>query len=212
MIRLLLFLIIPFTAQSETLSVEVWLAKYKRPCAGLNKGMVCQGRLDKALQRMKNSVVPKIFEESGLPLWLSTLGVVESDYNNDAVSSAGAIGVLQVMKHNVQTFYTKKTVTKGVRIYSGKLKFTETITETKPTLESCEWLAKDPKINARVSAWLLNKLYDKYKDWELVLQSYNAGEGRIDRYLDGDKKPLAFQTLNYFNQILAIQRYMEEKG
>lgn len=203
----IILIILPIMAYS--LTVNEWLTLYKRPCKEVRTNQVCRGRLNQSLAKMKASIVPKMLEESGLPIWLATIGIVESDYNNDAVSSAGAVGALQVMPTLVQTFFTKKIITKGVRIYSGKLKFTETIVETKPTIESSKWLGKDPKINARVAIWLLTDLYDKYKDWELVLQSYNAGEKRIDAHLRGEGKPLAFQTRNYFQQILAIQEIIK---
>ncbi len=145
----LILILMPFTTYG--LTVSEWLEKYQRKCSTVAVNQVCKSRLDSALKRMKNSIVPKMLEDAGLPIWLATIGIVESDYNNDAVSSAGEVGDLQVMPTLVQTYFTKKTITKGVSIYSGKLKFTETITETKPTIESCKWLGKDPKIRVRTA-------------------------------------------------------------
>lgn len=205
-----ILIVMPLT--SYGLTVDEWLVLYKRPCANVKVNQVCRGRLNRSLLRMKNSIVPELLKKNGLPLWLSTIGIVESDYNNDAVSKAGAVGALQVSPYNIQSFFTKKEIKKGVRIYSGKLKFTETIIETKPTIESCRWLGKDPKINAEVAIWLLKDLYGRYKNWRLALLAYNSGQPRIDAYLRGEGKPLTFETLNYYQQLLAIQRYMEEKG
>jgi hypothetical protein len=206
-LKLIIFLLIPSTTFG--LSVDEWLSKYNRPCKSVSQGQVCKERLNSALVRMKNSVVPEIFKRNGLPIWLSTIGIIESEYNKFAVSKAGARGNLQVMPVNVQTYYTKKRIiTIPMRTGNG-IKLVETIIETKPTIEACKKLAHDTDINATVAAWLLNRLYQKYNDWTLTLQAYNAGEGRIDNYLKGKGKPLTFETLNYETQISAIQKYIE---
>jgi len=211
MIKIIILMLMAFPAQGQTLSVEDWYQKYSRPCKGLASGMVCRERLDASLKRMVESKAREKLEENGLPAWLATVGVIESGYNNKAVSKAGARGVFQLMMSNVQQYYTRTRYQKAPLSYSGKLKFTETIIETKPTIESCKWLAQDPDINMEVAFWLMRRLYNKYKDWSLALQAYNIGEPALDKHLRGERD-LPFETRNYFFQLMAIQRYMEEKG
>lgn len=206
-VSLIIFLLIPFTASG--LTVDEWLEKYKRPCDIVKKNQVCKERLDSSLMRMKNSIVPKLLAKNGLPLWIATVGIIESDYNSGAISRAGAIGVFQVLSINCQTYYTKKrTVTIPMRTGAG-LKFAETIIETKPTISACKELLKDVGINIAVASWLLLRLFHRYDDWSLSLMAYNAGPGRIDNWIKGKGKPLTFETLNYYSQLLAIQKYIE---
>lgn len=89
------------------------------------------------------------------------------------------------------------------------LKFVETIIETKPTIGACKKLLEDPVINTHIAAWLLIKLYRKYKDWELSLRAFNIGETELDKFLDGKRKTLPFETKNYVTQLMAIQKYIE---
>lgn len=206
-LKLIILLLIPSIANG--LTVDEWLVKYKRPCKSVATNQVCKGRLDASLQKMKNSVVPELLKNNGLPIWISTLGIVESDYNSEAISKAGAVGVLQVLPINVQKFFTKeRTITTPMRTEAG-IKFVETIIITKPTIKACKELAKNTEINTMVSIWLLKELYDRYGDWKLVLMAYNSGQPRIDKYLKGEGDPLTFETLNYFTQLMAIQKYIE---
>jgi len=85
-----------------------------------------------------------------------------------------------------------------------------TIIETKPTISFCKRIGKNPDVSTKVSIWILKRLYSKYGNWRDSLMGYNAGSGRIDNYLKGKGKPLTFETLNYYTQLLAIQEYMKE--
>ena len=210
-IKFIILITIPFTLNAQSLSVDVWLSKYKRSCKEVAVNMVCKGRLDKSLKKMKESVVPGMLKENGIPLWISTVGIVESDYNNHAVSRSDAVGVFQVLAVNIQKFYTKKhKIMIPLRTVSG-IRMIETIIERRPTIEESKKLGKDPRINLEVAIWIIKQLHRKYKgDWNLILMSYNAGIVRIDAYLKGEGEPLKFETLNYVNQLMAIQKYIEE--
>ena len=106
MIKILILILVPFTLNAQSLSVEDWLKKYSRPCKGLKNGIVCRENLDASLDRMRKGIVPKMLKDNGLPIWLATVPIIESDYNNKAVSPAGAVGAWQVMKFNIQLKYT----------------------------------------------------------------------------------------------------------
>jgi len=190
-------------------TVDQWLAKYSRSCAAVSENQVCKKRLDKALRRMKDSQVPSLLDEYKLPGWLATVPIVESEGYNDRVSKAGAIGLWQVMPYNIQLYYTKTRTVTVPWAYSGRPKMVKMSVTTKPTMSAAKKLGVDPKISTLVAGWLLIKSYQKYKDWRLTMMSYNAGEPRVDRYIKGKGKPLTFETANYYNQLMAIQKYIE---
>lgn len=204
---LIILMLFPFTVYG--LTVDEWLAKYQRPCKSVSANKVCKERLDRSLQKMKNSKVPKILEENNLPLWLATIPIIESDYDNNAISKAGAVGAFQIMPYNIQQFYIRRRNFKmPLKTISG-IKIVNTIIETKPTIEACRELAKDIEINTKIASWLLKRLYQKYNDWHLALMAYNSGDVRVDNYLKGKGPPLKFETENYFQQLMAIQKYIE---
>lgn len=202
-------MLIPLKIQGAPLSVDDWLSKYKRECSTVSTGHVCKQRLDSALLKMKNSGVYELLVKNNLPGWIATVPVIESEYKSKSISRADARGIWQLMPYNIQTYFTKKrTITIPMRTGSG-LVLVETIIETKPTIEACRELAKDIEISTTVASWLLLRLHQKYNDWELALMAYNAGGPRIDRYLKKEGPPLAFETENYFQQLMAIQKYIE---
>lgn len=205
---ILIFLLIPFTTYG--LTVSEWVEKYNRPCSKVKTNQVCKGRLTKSLAKMKDSITVKMLKDSGLPLFLATVPIIESDYNDNAVSSAGARGRWQIMPHVMQTLLTTNTLTFRSKIYAGKIKLVEVRVIHIPTIEECKKLAKDPVIATYVAIKLLKELYNKYHNWSDALMAYNAGTKRLNKYLKGDPKPLAFQTRNYFRQVLAIQEYIKE--
>ena len=112
----------------------------------------------------------------------------ESSFNKNAVSSAGAKGLMQL------TDSTAQSIAKSM----GNKSF---------TVEDLY----DPETNIKMGAWYLNNLKQEFSSTELVLAAYNAGRGNVAKWLgnsiisnDGkDYKNIPFaETKNYIASVL----------
>ena len=151
--------------------------------------------------------VEQVLHERGMPKELSCIAFVESGFNPNAVSRAGAGGMWQFMP------------------FTGR----------KYGLSQDRWLdeRRDPYKATHAAAEYLTKLYGYFnKDWHLAIAAYNAGEGKIGRALAGtdsktffeicrkndmldDKARLKEETQQYLPRFLAfvkIMRNLESLG
>jgi len=83
----------------------------------------------------------------------------ESKFDADAVSSSGAVGLMQLLPATAQ----------GIADRTG----------------GSGWHERDlvdPELNVRYGSWYLRHLLDKYGDEELALAAYNAGQTNVDRW------------------------------
>lgn len=83
----------------------------------------------------------------------------ESRFDPDAVSAAGARGLMQLMPKTYEWLMTKL----------GE--------------EPSEELALDPRTNIRCGTYQLSRLYARFGDWTAALAAYNAGEGIVSQWL-----------------------------
>ena len=87
----------------------------------------------------------------------------ESKFDSGAVSSAGAVGLMQMLPD------TFKWLTDEIlfdHFDSGML--------------------YDPETNIRYGTYYLSRLYDRYGRWDLALAAYNGGVGNVDKWLADD--------------------------
>lgn len=129
--------------------------------------------------------VEQVFRERGLPVELSCLAFVESGFNPNAVSRAGACGMWQFMP------------------FTGK----------KYGLSQDRWLdeRRDPYKATHAAADYLTKLHEFFDgDWHLAIAAYNAGEGKIGRALAGTDSKTFFEICDKNGMLDNKARLKEE--
>ncbi len=131
-------------------------------------------------------------EEYGVPIEL-VCGVIhtESSFDPNAVSSAGAKGMMQITKDTFDwlLFKTKE--------------------------EHEESALFDYKINIKYGTLFLSILYEEFGDWDTVFAAYNAGRGRVNGWLmderyseDGKLKNIPFrETAEYIEKVNKASQY-----
>ena len=122
----------------------------------------------------------------------------ESNFDSNAISAAGAVGLMQLMP---ATFRWISDDLLRERLDDGMI--------------------YDPETNVRYGCYYLRRLYDRYGDLSAALAAYNAGPGRVDAWLadptmldtDGKLNPDAIpttETRRYVPAVLdAMRRYDE---
>ena len=86
----------------------------------------------------------------------------ESRFDADVESSAGAVGLMQLLPETA----------KGIALRTGGAKFVVSD-------------LRDPEINVRYGSWYLDHLRERYDgDMRLALAAYHAGQGNVDRWLE----------------------------
>ena len=138
------------------------------------------------------SIVSTYAEEYDLPPSLIYAVIhTESHFREDAVSSAGAKGLMQLMDTTYEWIQTK-------------------FPEDPAPLERIF----EPEINIRCGAKVLDVLHDMFTNSETAIAAYNAGNGTVSKWLkdpayskDGEMLthiPYA-ETENYVNRVLRAQ-------
>jgi soluble lytic murein transglycosylase len=84
----------------------------------------------------------------------------ESDFDSGAVSSAGAVGLMQLLPETF-TWLTDEILFDHLD----------------------EGMLYDPETNIKYGTYYLSRLYDRYGDWTVALAAYNGGPGNVDDWL-----------------------------
>ncbi len=132
-------------------------------------------------------MIKEVFREYGLPEDLAYLAMVESGFNAQACSPAGACGMWQFIK--------------GTGLRYG-LVINGDVDER-----------RDPEKSTRAAAQYLLDLYKQFGSWYLAAASYNCGEGRVQKELKKSNyknfwelsanKCIPGETRNYVPQMIA---------
>lgn len=110
---------------------------------------------------------------------------VESNFESNTVSSAGAIGLMQILPSTYEYI-------------------SEMLGE--PTLSSS--VLYDPQVNIKYGTYYLQYLYSKFGSWEKAIVAYNMGETRLAKlivdgeYIEGDYSTIPYEeTRGYIKKV-----------
>ena len=159
---------------------DQWIILYQRDCQSVKENQVCYQRLEETLSRA----------------FANRLMVLYYLKKHNIPSWLATIPI-------IESKYSSDAVSK-----SGAVGMWQFMPATAKEYNLTD--RKNPVKSTKAACWHLNYLYLKYNDWGLVLMAYNAGETRIDNYLAKKGDPLTFETLNYYPQLMALQKIIED--
>ena len=147
-----------------------------------------------AKERRERDLLPIIYaaaQEFDVPV-ATVLAVIrtESGFREDAVSAAGAMGLMQLLPETF-LWISEEKLCEGYDI--------RRITE--------------PNVNIRYGTYYLSYLYRRFGDWSVALAAYNAGEGNVELWLE-DGLPLRIpfpETRVYVSRVLRRTEYYAKK-
>lgn len=116
---------------------------------------------DRPWPKAATTYVPRlkpIFEAQRVPPQLVWIAEVESSFDPRARSPAGAVGLFQLMPATARRY--------GLRTWPLDHRLR-------------------PEDSARAASKYLATLHNQFKDWRLALAAYNAGEGTVQKLLQG---------------------------
>lgn len=111
----------------------------------------------------------------------------ESKFDADAVSSSGAVGLMQLLPETGQ----------GIADRTGGEAW-----EPEDLL--------DPELNVRYGSWYLRHLLDKYGDERLALAAYNAGQANVDEWRERGVGIQFDETRHYVERVQELKRMYAE--
>lgn len=108
-----------------------------------------------------DEIIEKVAYEEGIADHvLYAVIYTESSFDKDAVSSAGAVGLMQLLPDTAEWLCGRE----GVEYSADML--------------------TDPEFSIRYGTKYLMILYDRYDNWDAAHAAYNAGFTRVDSWLD----------------------------
>ncbi len=146
----------------QTLKIDVPVAKNKQVKAYLVYFTTeRKGTIRKYLARSSRylPMIREVFQEHGLPEDLAYLAMIESGFNPHAYSHAHACGLWQFIQG------TGRRYGLAINNYVDE--------------------RRDPVKSTHAAAQYLLDLYKQFGSWYLAAASYNCGENRVQREIDG---------------------------
>lgn len=128
------------------------------------------------------------------PALLAAVVYVESRFDPNARSGAGAIGLMQLLPDTAM----------GIALRTGGGSFVVADLE-------------DPEINVRYGSWYLHHLRDRYGRMDLALAAYHAGPGNVDEWRRAGAGIAFPETRDYVRRVTELERiysraYRDELG
>lgn len=120
------------------------------------------------------------------PALLAAVVYVESRFDPNARSEAGAVGLMQLLP----------ATAKGIALRTGGTRFVVAD-------------LRDPEINVRYGSWYLDHLRDRYGDTKLALAAYHAGQGNVERWQREGLGIVFAETRAYLKEVEKIRRVYE---
>jgi soluble lytic murein transglycosylase len=120
------------------------------------------------------------------PALLAAVVYVESRFDPNAESTAGAIGLMQLLPETAA----------GIALRTGGTAFVVAD-------------LRDPEINVRYGSWYLDHLLERYGDARLALAAYHAGQGNVDEWRRTGAGIAFPETRDYVEQVLEARDVYE---
>lgn len=159
-----------------------------------NELMVSAFRHSKMLKLIKNhhrwtGMISEILQEMQVPIDFIYLAVAESEFDNNARSSVGAMGMWQFMEKTGKEY--NLTINKDID------------------------MRRDPKLASEAACKYLKTAYSKFNNWTLAAASYNRGMNGVSKKLE-DQQVTSFydlhlnkETARYVYRIIAFKLILE---
>jgi len=120
------------------------------------------------------------------PILIASIINVESGFNRNAVSPAGASGLMQIMPGTA--YWAAEQIGIENFVY--------------------EEMIFDPNININMGVWYIRRLIDSHARLDVALAAYNAGSGNVANWLADPNLSLDGYTL-YYIPFGETRRYVE---
>jgi soluble lytic murein transglycosylase len=117
------------------------------------------------------------------PALLAAVVYVESRFDPNARSEAGAIGLMQLLPDTAR----------GIALRTGGDDFVVAD-------------LRDPEINVRYGSWYLRHLRDQYGRMDLALAAYHAGPGNVDEWRRTGRGIVFPETRDYVRRVTELER------
>ena len=106
----------------------------------------------------------------------------ESEFDPNAVSSSGAVGLMQLLPATAD----------GIATFTGGGEFEQDD-------------LYDPELNVRYGSFYLRRLLERYGDLDLALAAYNAGQATVDEWIASSSGIVYPETREYVADIVRIR-------
>jgi soluble lytic murein transglycosylase len=117
------------------------------------------------------------------PALVAAMVYVESRFDPNARSAAGAVGLLQLLPDTA----------KGIALRTGGERFVVAD-------------LRDPEINVRYGTWYVDHLRKRYGDTRLALAAYHAGQGNVDHWREEGLGIVFPETRAYVDEVERVTR------
>jgi soluble lytic murein transglycosylase len=116
------------------------------------------------------------------PALVAAMVYVESRFDPNAQSAAGAVGLMQLLPDTAR----------GIALRTGGDRFVVAD-------------LRDPEINVRYGTWYVDHLRRRYADTRLALAAYHAGQGNVDHWREEGLGIVFPETRAYVDEVERVR-------